>query len=793
MSKYRRISTNNENKDKKVKGNTEQSKPSYLDTKTLMEKLGIKISNAEIYNKNNTLNTKKTKEMNNITTSTLNNNEDNNLNGNNLKSTSKQKRNKNDKKKINISSSYEKRDIKKDKIKKNNDNSIIKRDKIYKSKKNVIEMTEFNDINYENISNVKRKTVKREILKKDFDDNKTNKNNNHDTNKKNRKPTIKQEPKMTLIKGNKGQEEIKKTSTIKRDKNMSAEKIQSINNTFIQKTNYDYKNEEILNFEEEEEIPKKIKDKKPKDIEDIKEKEKRKNFRKNKARSAEKITDSIFDFESKKLKNKNKNESSIGFNRDSDSDSGENNDSDDLEDKTIDMKNIIRSNKRHLTEVGSQNEKKETIEKKDTNEKKDTIIEKKDTINDKNKEEKEVERSNKKHITEIPVQSDIIEEQKMIIRSNKKHLTEIGEPNRTHIQKKKSVDIDKEKERKFSRISIIKRQSVDNPMIRNRFENLMNQITLKQNGGNTLYLKNFEKGPGYQKEFEIRIKNQNIKKNLKINSCTKAGCSGPGIVKTNQDAYFVKENFLKNENYIFIGVCDGHGEKGEVVSKYVTNKLPEYIQDLSNENIINAFKKINNEIYNNKNIESNMSGTTVASIILTPEKIICPNLGDSRAVLFKYESGIYYSKNLSRDHKPGEPDENRRIINNNGRVKKCYDEELKKFLGPDRVWLKSKEEPGLAMSRSIGDKLAHTVGVSDEPEIKSFEYDGSEKFLIVASDGIWEYLHGEDCIKIVRPFYEDDKNCEEAALALVKEAFRKWKRKEVVIDDITVIIVFFNE
>ena len=32
---------------------------------------------------------------------------------------------------------------------------------------------------------------------------------------------------MTVFKGNKGQEEIKKTSTIKRGKNMSAEKIQS--------------------------------------------------------------------------------------------------------------------------------------------------------------------------------------------------------------------------------------------------------------------------------------------------------------------------------------------------------------------------------------------------------------------------------------------------------------------------------------------------------------------------------------------------------------------------------------
>ena len=95
------------------------------------------------------------------------------------------------------------------------------------------------------------------------------------------------------------------------------------------------------------------------------------------------------------------------------------------------------------------------------------------------------------------------------------------------------------------------------------------------------------------------------------------------------------------------------------------------------------------------------------------------------------------------------------------------------------------------MTRSIGDRIAHSVGVSDEPEFKNFEYDGNEKFIIVASDGVWEYLHGDDCIKIVRPFYEEGKDSEEAALALVKEAFRKWKRKEIAIDDITAIVVFF--
>ena len=97
------------------------------------------------------------------------------------------------------------------------------------------------------------------------------------------------------------------------------------------------------------------------------------------------------------------------------------------------------------------------------------------------------------------------------------------------------------------------------------------------------------------------------------------------------------------------------------------------------------------------------------------------------------------------------------------------------------------------MSRSLGDKIAHSIGVIDEPEFKIFEYDGTEKFIVIASDGIWEYLHGDDCIKVIRPFYEENKDSEEAALALVKEAFRKWKRKEVAIDDITAIIIFFDD
>jgi len=61
------------------------------------------------------------------------------------------------------------------------------------------------------------------------------------------------------------------------------------------------------------------------------------------------------------------------------------------------------------------------------------------------------------------------------------------------------------------------------------------------------------------------------------------------------------------------------------------------------------------------------------------------------------------------------------------------------FYGPKRVWLKNKQVPGLAMTRSIGDMAAASVGVTAEPEIKVFlNLSQRDKFLVIASDGIWD-------------------------------------------------------
>jgi hypothetical protein len=58
--------------------------------------------------------------------------------------------------------------------------------------------------------------------------------------------------------------------------------------------------------------------------------------------------------------------------------------------------------------------------------------------------------------------------------------------------------------------------------------------------------------------------------------------------------------------------------------------------------------------------------------------------------------------------------------------------------GPARVWLGHMDVPGLAMSRSLGDAVAHTAGVSSEPDFVVYDFnpDGREDLILVmASDG----------------------------------------------------------
>ena len=104
----------------------------------------------------------------------------------------------------------------------------------------------------------------------------------------------------------------------------------------------------------------------------------------------------------------------------------------------------------------------------------------------------------------------------------------------------------------------------------------------------------------------------------------------------------------------------------------------------------------------------------------------------------------------------------------------------------------NEEIPGLAMSRSFGDGVACRVGVNAIPEQREITLTPDDKVIVLASDGVWEFMENEEVAAIVYPFFLL-KNAEKAAETLVRAAFKTWKREESYsIDDITCIVIFID-
>ena len=96
------------------------------------------------------------------------------------------------------------------------------------------------------------------------------------------------------------------------------------------------------------------------------------------------------------------------------------------------------------------------------------------------------------------------------------------------------------------------------------------------------------------------------------------------------------------------------------------------------------------------------------------------------------------------------------------------------------------------MSRSIGDDVATSVGVTWEPEIYECVLENEDCFLVLASDGVWEFIESAEVINMIGKHYEAD-TLEAACDELLKESHAKWTvEDDTVVDDITFIIVFFD-
>ena len=320
-----------------------------------------------------------------------------------------------------------------------------------------------------------------------------------------------------------------------------------------------------------------------------------------------------------------------------------------------------------------------------------------------------------------------------------------------------------------------------------------------------------------------------------IQSYSGASIKGNHSIK-NQDAFFYYNNYMLIKNCILFGICDGHGKNGSEISNIISVLYPTYIfylivdnnvirrkQDINelllklfqieespeNTKEMHIFRYILNklgveykyipfisgdqislfnllfesihlsrkDLIERYKIDIEFSGTTLCSGILVGNKLYISNIGDSQAVIgiFNNKGNIWKSKQLSITHDPSSPNENKRIIQNNGRIDRLKNEYGEEY-GELRVFEKDIDslKPGLSMTRSIGDEAAKKIGVIYEPELFIYELENEHRIIIVGSDGLWKYITNDEAIKIAANIYDEGGKAEEAANILIENAKNKW-------------------
>eukprot|EP00123_Amoebidium_parasiticum_P010039 comp19854_c0_seq1/m.23955 comp19854_c0_seq1/g.23955 ORF comp19854_c0_seq1/g.23955 comp19854_c0_seq1/m.23955 type:complete len:380 (-) comp19854_c0_seq1:19-1158(-) len=164
---------------------------------------------------------------------------------------------------------------------------------------------------------------------------------------------------------------------------------------------------------------------------------------------------------------------------------------------------------------------------------------------------------------------------------------------------------------------------------------------------------------------------------------------------------------------------------------------------------------------------SSRAGTTVCAALIVGRgpgdfSVAVANAGDSGAVLGREHGAVW----LTTEHKPGVQVERERIIQEGGRVIKVR--------GVDRV---RKSDPALddphprvqlSVSRGLGDvTFKDPPLVSPHPDVSYTVLGPSDRWLVMACDGVWDVMDENDVVSVCRMHGVD---AQAAAEAIVSEA-----------------------
>ncbi|EGD72317.1 hypothetical protein PTSG_00335 [Salpingoeca rosetta] len=217
-----------------------------------------------------------------------------------------------------------------------------------------------------------------------------------------------------------------------------------------------------------------------------------------------------------------------------------------------------------------------------------------------------------------------------------------------------------------------------------------------------------------------------------------------------EDRHVIMEDFNNmmdqpagTEPQAFFAVYDGHG--GYETAKYVQAHLhhniaahPDFHTDIKKA-LHEAFLSTDKSFEAKADREALRSGSTAVVAFVRGRKLYLAWAGDSQAMLIKNGEPHH----LTEPHKPEREDEKKRIADAGGIV-----------INRMGTW---RVNAMLAVSRSFGDMNLKSV-VPALPDIVEQDLDASCEYLILACDGLWDFMEKEKVVSFIKEWEEAHKD-----------------------------------
>jgi len=298
----------------------------------------------------------------------------------------------------------------------------------------------------------------------------------------------------------------------------------------------------------------------------------------------------------------------------------------------------------------------------------------------------------------------------------------------------------------------------------------------------------------------------------------------PFTVHSSQMAAYspMEDKLYVNETENMYGIYDGHG--GDICSRFVADRLPKQIMSSLKtrkaqtdsdyiSSIKSSFIRVDEQFLTEHRyiVKTSASGSCGVTVLIRNDTLIIGNLGDSRVLLGSCKDSSWSHELLTNDHN----------------TKNEKERELVKQRTSDPMPIRghvTNRVPGeriggvLMVTRAFGDGIfkrrdmslapfiPYLPYITNEPEVSTHKITQTDRFAVISSDGLYEYLTPAEVTSIVSKQLETTKDGSKIGAALIEYQFEKVavlanktvdeikairNRKEFM-DDISIIIILFS-